>query len=607
MGWSDEGWVAVLNRWKKAIAKRGDTTVLPEQQPPASEVEVMALERRLGLPLPPSYRSFLLASNGLSIPGEDAPNRPALLPAERVARVTDTYPLWLWLEHTGLGGLFDVEGSVAKHLLDPDEYSCQGHWLYAIKIDGGYPESDLLLDPLDVDADGEWRVWDKYKESSPKYRSFGDLIEARINAIEQPQQPPYYKYVADPSADAQERLTLEAQLQEGGEVSELALGRLVGLATSAGSPQQRAPAVWVLLNSSLPAARDAVLRLIESRPDDPVIVGNALNAGLAREHTDRLHTALLRALLGPKRNHYASSLITLWPELVEEAWEKTKDRDLLHHLLSPKRPWTLQATIDALADPLLAEGTRSMLVYTLGYRAGGFPARLAAIHDLAAIPQNSRFDLARALLAWNDVGGALSLVEGVLESPDGHADYFFMELNERRPPEAIPVLVDSLRRTPTANVLHTLSFFDDPRTVPELARHLDGSLRDYALIGLEQLATTAAFDALAERARAGDIDAARALARARDDRALEPLFGHLDHQHRRSAVTGLRDLRHPRSQRVLLEIAREEADENVAVIAAHGLVMAGSPKAREAAEALRTRDDRHVRKLAEHWLSLLTT
>jgi hypothetical protein len=70
-------------------------------------------------------------------------------------------------------------------------------------------------------------------------------------------------------------------------------------------------------------------------------------------------------------------------------------------------------------------------------------------------------------------------------------------------------------------------------------------------------------------------------------------------------VTGLRDLRHPESEALLAGIAADDADDNVAVIAAHGLVMARSELARSAAEALLQRRDPHVRKLAKHWLALL--
>jgi hypothetical protein len=41
------------------------------------------------------------------------------------------------------------------------------------------------------------------------------------------------------------------------------------------------------------------------------------------------------------------------------------------------------------------------------------------------------------------------------------------------------------------------------------------------------------------------------------------------------------------------------------VIAAHGLVMAGSEQTRQVVEGLGRRSDRDIRKLADHWLRIL--
>jgi HEAT repeat protein len=579
---------------------------MPILQPPATAAEIESLEGRLRLRLPPSYRAFLLTSNGLSITGEDSPDAGlAFLPTAGVGRVKDYFPLWFGVNDRGLKGMFDIEGNAAEKLLEPDEYSCEGHLLYAINISGGWPEGNMFLDPLDADADGEWRAWDRFKETCIKYRSFGEMIEARIANIEQPEPPPFYKYVRDPSPAAEERLRLEAALERGGELADHAIDRLVALATSAESAQARAPAMWVLLQSKSPAAQEAVLQLIETCPDDPVIVSNALSSGIGRDHNDRLRKPLSRALRGPNGNHYADRLILWWPELVEEVWHETRAPSWLRHLLSPKRPETLESTITALADPSLADETRMWLNYLLGNQAGSHPPRVEAVHRLASLPKNNRFDLARALLAWGQLEMALSLVADYLERPYLHANYFFICLNELAPTAAVPVLIASLRRKPTADVLHTLSLIDDPATVPELARHLDGQLRQEALFALEQVGTGAARAVLAERAAARDIEAARALARLGDERALDPLVKQVAGAGHTSAVAGLRDLRHPKSEAVLARIAADDADDNVAVIAAHGLVMTRSQLARTAAEALGQRGDPHVKKLAKHWLALL--
>lgn len=606
--WADEGWPAVLDRLERAITAKGDPADSPLRQAPATEAELQALEARIGRPLPPSYRSFLLTTNGLQTRNSADATMDWLLPASQVQTVRAGQQLWLSLDPgSDIQSLFDIDGNVAGQLLTPDEYSCRGHLLYAIKIDGGYPESDVFLDPLDVDADGEWRAWDQYKETCFKHRSFGDLIENEINRAEQPMQPEYYKHLVDPSPEAAERLRLEAQLETGGSESDRAVLRLVELATESGaSPQARAPAIWVLLGSQSPAAREAVLRLIETRPDDTVIVGNALAAGFARERSPRLRAAFFRALTGPNGKYYASRLVRTWPELVDDAWNISRDQEWLHDMLSAGRPGSMTAAIQALGDPALPPETRSMLAYSLGYSSRpSDPSVAEAVVRLATIPENNRLDLARALLGWGETDKALSLLDENLEQPNAHGAYLFMKLNERPLPQAVPLLVASLRRKPTAHVLHALAFVDHPDSAAELARHLDGELRDHALLALEEMGTSAALALLGARADDGDLDAARALARRRDERALRPLMRAVGGEHHRSAVTGLRDLRHDESKSLLAGLAAEDPDDNVAVIAANGLVMTGSESARPAVEALRRRSNPDIKEIADHWLHLL--
>jgi len=103
-----------------------------------------------------------------------------------------------------------------------------------------------------------------------------------------------------------------------------------------------------------------------------------------------------------------------------------------------------------------------------------------------------------------------------------------------------------------------------------------------ALLALEQLGTPQALDILAGCASTGDVDAARALARCRDGRAMQPLIDQVGGPHHRSAVSGLRDLRHSSSEPLPMRVAAEDTDDDVAVIATHGLVMARSEHARTA-------------------------
>ena len=59
--------------------------------PPATDAEIAALESRLGLTLPPSYRDFLQFSNGWN-GTEETPAVPKLLPADEVDRFSRLSP-----------------------------------------------------------------------------------------------------------------------------------------------------------------------------------------------------------------------------------------------------------------------------------------------------------------------------------------------------------------------------------------------------------------------------------------------------------------------------------------------------------------------------------
>jgi hypothetical protein len=130
---------------------------------PASEEEVAAAEQRLGMRLPPSYRNFLLASNGLIGPG--TPWFYALLPARHVD----------WLRN----------GAGMRRMLDdgwtPDVYGEEMSAMFRRALwpvpdgDGDY----WLLDPGDTRPDGEWTAyiwWCSNGETPEPYPSFGAMM-----------------------------------------------------------------------------------------------------------------------------------------------------------------------------------------------------------------------------------------------------------------------------------------------------------------------------------------------------------------------------------------------------------------------------------------------
>ncbi|MGW2257643.1 SMI1/KNR4 family protein [Streptomyces sp. NPDC001780] len=103
---------------------------------PATEEAVAAAEQRLGLRFPPSYRSFLLTTNGWTALRDWIDE---VHPCEEVT----------WMRDTGLGsGLVDL---YADEFPDADLVA-----LFRRSLQVASGEDLWLLDPTDVGPDGEW-------------------------------------------------------------------------------------------------------------------------------------------------------------------------------------------------------------------------------------------------------------------------------------------------------------------------------------------------------------------------------------------------------------------------------------------------------------------
>ncbi|GAB2521615.1 SMI1/KNR4 family protein [Nocardia heshunensis] len=164
-------WKPWLSRWSEEWIRGSEPgTVEPEVVrgrwlgfAPASESEVAAAEARIGRTLPPSYREFLLTTNGWRNAGYS------------VRRMRDT---------SNLGWLRDLESnweSWEELSSDPNPQPENGNrftrgLLISLDVDLGV----LFLDPGDVDAAGEWAAYDlgAWNESGPtRYPSFSALME----------------------------------------------------------------------------------------------------------------------------------------------------------------------------------------------------------------------------------------------------------------------------------------------------------------------------------------------------------------------------------------------------------------------------------------------
>lgn len=160
---------AFLSTWAQTVQQR-TSEPMPELWPlnrPATVQQVDALEERLGVTLPPSYREFLLFSNGTSEldPDEYLPI-PHLSPCDRVGWLPDVDPFLLELiaelreddeqddEHES------HEPAASTAWGEPDSMPCDTCLPKTLVIGQGPDSRLVLLDPTMVDEAGEWECWE---------------------------------------------------------------------------------------------------------------------------------------------------------------------------------------------------------------------------------------------------------------------------------------------------------------------------------------------------------------------------------------------------------------------------------------------------------------
>ncbi|MEV3957055.1 SMI1/KNR4 family protein [Streptomyces albogriseolus] len=175
-------WGTFLRRWQDEWVpsedeamelEEGETTLadLALAAPPASEGEVADAERRLGTRLPPSYRGFLLASNGWAL------------------RDDSIYQLGAAHEIGWFGDPFSMTPMYRESL---DERATEqqvllaGMWERALQLETDSDMSYALLDPGDTDEDGEWALY-VYKgwsgEYPTRYPSFRAYMQRRYESF----------------------------------------------------------------------------------------------------------------------------------------------------------------------------------------------------------------------------------------------------------------------------------------------------------------------------------------------------------------------------------------------------------------------------------------
>lgn len=156
----------------------------------ATEAEIAAAELRLGAQLPPSYRTFLLVSNGLPemsssvMPGD-------LYSADKIywLREHDPHNLKAWGEIVEP----DEDISPEEHIHWRDERGDGGMYREAyvanlLSISDRGDACDLLLSPEVVDINGEWECWKiaNWHPGAHRFRTFEMWIQQEYQFLAEP-------------------------------------------------------------------------------------------------------------------------------------------------------------------------------------------------------------------------------------------------------------------------------------------------------------------------------------------------------------------------------------------------------------------------------------
>ena len=190
-------WEPWLQKWNSELLARHDPTeynafVDPQVTPAVlasgwlgfpgvSEGQLAELEARLGVTLPPSYRSFLRVSNGFLQPGVIVPR---LLPANEVAwlRELDPDTIDAWIE----------TASRAGHVANPDDFEQYLSTALQVSSRETVGTAMYLLNPRVTSADGEWEAFffAHWVPGVRRFPSFWALMQAEREDLLAPAPPP---------------------------------------------------------------------------------------------------------------------------------------------------------------------------------------------------------------------------------------------------------------------------------------------------------------------------------------------------------------------------------------------------------------------------------
>ena len=147
----------------------------------ASEKNVAAVEKRLGLTLPPSFRRFLLATNGLAVEDGDT---------EFVEELFGTSDIQ-WLAEQHQDEVIDAWcGDEPQDPISDEEYLdaadtvvMRNEYLQTAVLISACGSGACLLNPKVVTKDGEWEAWflASWLPGAERHPSFQDLLAERLD------------------------------------------------------------------------------------------------------------------------------------------------------------------------------------------------------------------------------------------------------------------------------------------------------------------------------------------------------------------------------------------------------------------------------------------
>jgi HEAT repeat protein len=149
--------------------------------PGVTEAELLKSETKLKIKLPPSYRTFLSASNGWKYSSTSVPPLRAVGDLKWFSK---EYKEWFEAYNLADVPMSIMEKDYFNYAEPSDEFDVQ-HLRQALCISEFGDEAVLLLNPMVVWPDGEWEAWffANWNPGAIRYRSFADWILHELSEI----------------------------------------------------------------------------------------------------------------------------------------------------------------------------------------------------------------------------------------------------------------------------------------------------------------------------------------------------------------------------------------------------------------------------------------